>query len=108
MATTEEIAAWKRVIADQERGDETQGEFCARRGLKLETFRNWKYRLARGEGESRPAPMSFIPLKLVDRAAETASGVELEFAGGRVVRVARGFDVETLKRLVEVLEARPC
>ncbi len=83
MATTEEVAAWKHVIEDQERGDETQGEFCARRGPKLGTFRNRKHRLARFEGESRPSPMSFAPFKLVDCSAETASGVELDLGGER-------------------------
>ena len=49
LATAERVAAWRRVITEQERGDLTQGEFCAKRGLELETFRNWKYRLARVE-----------------------------------------------------------
>jgi len=112
LATTEQMAAWRRVIADQESGDETQGEFCARRGLKLETFRNWKYRLARGESSprdrGRSEPVRFVPVRVVDRGVETASGVDLVLPGGRVVRVARGFDPETLKRLMETLETRPC
>lgn len=112
LAMTEQVKAWRRVIADQESGDETQGEFCARRGLKLETFRNWKYRLAREEGspcDSGPCePVRFVPVRVVDRGVETASGIELALPGGRVVRVARGFDPETLKRLLETLETRPC
>jgi hypothetical protein len=110
VATTETVMAWRRVIADQEHGDETQGEFCARRGLKLETFRNWKYRFARGERSprGRSEPVRFVPVRVVDRGVETTSGIELALPGGRVVRVARGFDPETLKRLVETLETRPC
>ena len=112
LATAEQVAAWRRVITEQERGDLTQGEFCAKRGLELETFRNWKYRLARGERRdkvARPeAPVRFVPVRIVDRADNVASGVELALAGGRVVRVARGFDVETLRRLVEAIETRTC
>ena len=110
-ATTEQVMAWRRAIAEQARGDETQSEFCDRRGLKLESFRAWKYRLAReggAGGGAHPAAMSFVPVKLVERAVDVASGVEVALPGGRVVRVARGFDEETLKRLVETLEARPC
>jgi hypothetical protein len=112
VATSEQVAAWRRVIAEQERGDLTQGEFCAKRGLELNTFRNWKYRLARGErrdGVARPdEPVRFVPVRIVDRAADLGSGVELALSGGRVVRVARGFDVETLRRLVEAIETRTC
>ena len=112
LATAEQVAAWRRVIADQERGDQTQGEFCARRGLKLETFRNWKYRRARekrpSDQDERPEPIRFVPVRVVDRGVETSSGVELALSGGRVVRVARGFDPETLKRLIETLGTLPC
>ena len=110
-ATAEQVMAWRRVVAAQEGGDETQGEFCERRGLKLESFRAWKYRLVREEAERRdrrPPAMSFVPLKIVERSVDAPSGIELALSGGRIVRVARGFDAETLKRLVEALEASPC
>jgi hypothetical protein len=110
LASQVRLAAWRRVIAEQVRGDLTQGEFCARRGLKLETLRNRKYRLARGERPPEAGRQELqvrcVPGRLVERAADGSSGVELALAGGGgVVRVARGFDAETLTRLVEALNA---
>ena len=57
----------------------------------------------------RPATMSpvFVPLRVIDVATQAAFEVVLE--RGRVVRVLRGFDTETLRQLLAVLEEeRPC
>ena len=49
----------------------------------------------------------FVPLRVIDVATQAAFEVVLE--RGRVVRVLRGFDTETLRQLLAVLEEeRPC
>jgi hypothetical protein len=49
----------------------------------------------------------FVPLRVIDAPAPAAFEVVLE--RGRVVRVLRGFDADTLRQLLAVLEEkRPC
>ena len=49
----------------------------------------------------------FVPLRIIDVATQAAFEVVLE--RGRVVRILRGFDADTLRQLLAVLEEeRPC
>jgi len=57
---------------------------------------------------SNPKP-SFLPVHVVEsRVAEVPSGVEIVVGHGRTVRVAPGFDRQTLADVLAVLEVRPC
>jgi transposase-like protein len=52
---------------------------------------------------------SFLPVRIVqDVAAEATGGIEIVLACGRRVCVAAGFDRQTLRNVLAVLEARPC
>jgi hypothetical protein len=98
--------------------------FCERRGLNRGTMQGWVYkrghrlaveqarREARGGrvlDEQAPAP-TFLPVRLAESIPIEASGpgVEVVLGPGRRIVVAPGFDPETLRRVVAVLEGRPC
>jgi hypothetical protein len=55
---------------------------------------------------------AFLPVRVVEAAvageASDRSGVEIVIGPGRRVVIGPGFDSETLRRVVAVLEDRPC
>jgi hypothetical protein len=80
--------------------------FCARHGLATASFYNWRRVLQRRASVEQPA---FVPVQVVTAAVPTeASALEVVLSDGRVVRVAPGFDVTTLRQLLAVLEGLPC
>jgi hypothetical protein len=97
-------------------------EFCRRRGINLGTMRGWVYKQrhrlavepARCASQADPAPdeptptAAFLPIRLVEPIAPAGQGVEVVLGPGRRIVVAPGFDPETLRRVVAVLEGRPC
>jgi len=92
----------------------TARAFAARIGVKQGTLVKWKYRLAREQsarpdGLSSSRPVEFVELSTtVPHATVETSDTRLEVVceGGRSVRVPRGFDAESLRRVVDVLERR--
>ncbi len=72
-------------------------------------------REARGHGEEPPGSAlspAFLPVRVaeaaVSREASDGSGIEIVIGTGRRVMVGAGFDAETLRRVVAVLEGRTC
>lgn len=90
----------------------------ARRRLPLHTFRRRLYQaraagLARGrETPSAAVTPHFLPVTVLpDPPHQTLTPprpLELILASGRRVAVAPGFDPDTLRLLIDVLEGRPC
>ena len=72
-------------------------------------------REAQGHVDERPASAAvpaFLPVRVVQAVAggeaSDRSGVEIVIGPGRRVVIGPGFDSETLRRVVAVLEGRPC
>jgi hypothetical protein len=95
--------------------------FCRRQGINLGTMRGWVYKQGHRPAEharpashpdpapDRPTPAAaFLPVRLVEPIAPPGPGVEVVLGPTRRVVVAPGFDAETLRRVVAVLEDRPC
>ena len=79
--------------------------FCARHGLTTASFYNWRRVLERRAAEHAV----FAPVQVVaDAMPAQTTALEVVLADGRAVRVAPGFDAATLRRLLAVLEGRPC
>jgi transposase len=116
---------WRRTLRQWRRSGLSVRVFCAEHGLAEPSFYAWRRIVAQRDQESarvrakperdrlrRAVPASgdapvFVPLRVIDVAAQVALEVVLE--RGRVVRVLRGFDAETLRRLLALLEEeRPC
>jgi hypothetical protein len=98
--------------------------FCTRRGVNAKTMSGWihkpAYRAAidRARGKAAAAPVpdqarpAFLPVKVAGARARQRTpgraGVAVVIGPGRRVVVGPGFDAETLRRVVAVLEDRPC
>ena len=128
-------AEWAKRIDEWNRSGLSLQEFCRQQGINKATMSGWVYRKThkqvlenerRGEGgrQERAAksgkaktvipPHAFVPVRLrrivnsqviepTDR-----STIEVVVAGGRRVIVEKGFDADTLRRVVAALEAGSC
>jgi hypothetical protein len=98
--------------------------FCAPRGVNAKTMSGWIHKTAyraaidQARGEAAAAPVrdqarpTFLPVEVSGAGAQRGTpgraGVAVVIGPGRRVLVAPGFDAETLRRVVAVLEGRPC
>ena len=105
---------WRRMMRQWRRSGLSVRAFCAEHGLSEPSFYNWRRTIAERDerdeasvpGASRKsARPAFVPLRVIDASAM----LEVALQRGLVVRVPRGFDADTLRRLLAVLEEeRPC
>ncbi|MGE3818072.1 MAG: hypothetical protein AB7I30_01435 [Isosphaeraceae bacterium] len=98
--------------------------FCARRGVNAKTMSGWihkpAYRAAidraRSEVIAAQVPVqatpAFLPVRVADVPTRNRSparaGVAVVIGSSRRIVVTPGFDEETLRRVVAVLEDRSC
>jgi hypothetical protein len=90
-----------RLAAECEESGLSQREFCEQRGVPLKTLVRYlaRYRREqRGKNQTRWVA--------VEVGAKRGDGAELSIVltSGRRIEVTRGFDVETLRRVVVALE----
>lgn len=62
-------------MAQFERSDEGQEEFCARRDLGLSSLRHWLYRLRRERRESGKPEARFVPVVVSPATPPDGTGV---------------------------------
>jgi hypothetical protein len=128
-----QAAEWATLIDQWRQSGLSLPAFCERHGLSRGTMQNWVYKpeLKRAVDEARreaqgqataPRPVeephtpatvaAFVPVRVVETAAggeaSDRSGVEVVIGTGRRIAVRAGFDAETLRRVVAVLEGRTC
>ncbi len=113
-------ADWDAVLRDFRNSGLTHVAFCQRRGIPLHTFRRRLYQARTSETASRRAEPStapgpgpgFLPVTVLADPPRTDSTphqpLELILPHGRRLAVAPGFDADTLRRLLTVLEEPPC
>ena len=114
-------AVWAALIDDWRDSGLSLAVFCERHGLNLGTMQGWVYKKghrlaieqARSEVRDEQAlgenpSNAFLPVHLAEPIAITGPGVEVVLGPGRRIVVAPGFDTETFRRVVAVLEGRPC
>ena len=104
----EHVRAWRK-------SGETGRAYCAKRGLNLHTLWSWSARMqdekramttaSKVSTEVRMARV--VPAPRVEVAALVDDGTGVALRVGRVhIEVERGFDGETLSRVLSVLERR--
>lgn len=111
-------AFWREAIVGWADSGLAQVEFCRLRGLELATFRHYRTRLTRPAKQakrsrqalipSRPLPVcarEFVEVQLPQASASAPAALEILLANGRRIAVRAGFDSETLRSAVEVLES---
>ena len=101
---------WRGVLERWRRSGISIRAFCREEGVSEFSFYRWRKRFGAEEREGpRFVAVELVDSKVLEGTGEgSASGVELVLASGQVVRVFRGFDKETLCRVVEVLEGMGC
>lgn len=109
---------WNAILNDFRRSGLTQAEFCRRRDISLHSFRKRLYSPRRSQADSlnaHPAATAsphFLPVTILPSPIAPApappSHLELLLTDGRRIAVAPGFDADTLRRLLTVLEQTPC
>jgi hypothetical protein len=121
MAQSARARYWSALIADFRRSGLTHVEFCRRRQISIHAFRHWLYRrlpdatpAPSGPGSAptapflpvhiRPAP---IPVGDRPRDARSAPPLELVLADDRRLRIPSGFDPDSLRHVLDILEGRP-
>jgi hypothetical protein len=109
---------WNALLNDFRRSGLTQAEFCRRRQISLHSFRKHLYQpvpsnpTSSDGRSSASADHHFLPVTILPDPILSipASQPHLEFilSNGRRLAVAPGFDPQTLRRLIAVVEERPC
>ncbi len=126
-----QAAEWAALIDQWRRSGLSLPASCQQHGLSRGTMQNWVYkpelqravdqarRTAREGGSSSgdrplhsaPAP-AFLPVRVAEVTAASPppprTGVEIFLGATRRVVVGVDFDADTLRRVVAVLEGRPC
>jgi hypothetical protein len=71
-------------VAQFERGDERQADFCHQRGLGLSAFQHWLYRLRREQGVAPRSAARFVPVVVSAKATDEAVACKLRLGGTEV------------------------
>jgi hypothetical protein len=108
--------AWERRLGEFDRGGATVAAFCAREGVSVASFYQWRRKLAAGNARQRKAGASrspggevrFLPIEI----AGGTSSVEVLLPGGAKLLVP-SHEHETLRTILAALlnsqrEAEPC
>jgi hypothetical protein len=108
---TERERFWSALIEERAESGQSLREFAAARGVVAGTLAWWRSEINRREARragqtvpGRPKPKA-IPLVPVTIAESSVAPVyEVALPGGAAVRVPTGFDIDSLRRLIAVLE----
>ena len=94
---------WRDMLLLWQTSGQTIRAFCQAQRLSEPSFYAWRRRIFAQRERQQPA---FVPVRVTP--TPTASiPIELVLGGGRVVRVPPGFDADTLRNLLAVLEEVP-
>jgi hypothetical protein len=97
----------KQLVAEYEASGLGRTAFCQQRGLSLSTLARYRRRQEQTGGDASEGKR-WLAVEVSGSAAiaggEKASGLAVVVPGGRRIEVGRGFDADTLKRLLAVVE----
>lgn len=97
----------QQLVAEYEASGVGRTTFCQQRGLSLSTLARYRRRQQQAGGEAAEGNR-WLAVEVSGSAAvaggERASGVAVVLPDGRRIEVGRGFDADTLKRLLAVVE----
>jgi len=117
---------WRQMVRRWEGSGLSVRHFCNRFGLSEQSFYAWRRILTQrdhetGAGavqpgasarvEAPPEMPRFVPVRVIaddSAGSPPASGIEVVFASGTLIRVPRGVDRQTLADVIAALEQRTC
>jgi hypothetical protein len=96
----------EKLVAEYEASGLTRDVFCQQRGLSVVTLDKYRRRVQKW-ARSGAGPM--LPVDVVSStdsncAARGYGALVVESRSGRCIEVGRGFDAETLERLLTILD----
>ena len=97
----------QQLVAEYEASGLSRTAFCQQRGLSLSTLSRYRRRQEQtvgGVAEGKRWLAVEVSASGAVAGGERASGLAVELPGGRRIEVGRGFDADTLKRLLAVVE----
>jgi transposase-like protein len=94
-------AARREVVAAIRSGEISRADAARELGVSASTVRDWE------RAERTSADHRFVAVEIGDRreAPRAVAALEVALVGGRVLRVASGFDAGEVVRLVRALES---
>jgi hypothetical protein len=99
---------WSTRVAEWKASGLPGPDFATREQIDVGQLRWWKWQL--GKRKARAAS-SIVPVRIVHRIADRpklpGAGLEIVLRTGHAVRVPVGFDAETLRRVLGVLDELP-
>jgi hypothetical protein len=98
---------WRDVLRRQAASGLSVRAFCRREKLTESAFYAWRRIVAERNTEVKPTRQAsaFVPMTVIEPSARQAS-IEIELAGGRLLRLPSTISVEWLAELVRALEGR--
>jgi hypothetical protein len=90
------------VAAEYEASGLSQQAFCEQRGVTLKTLARYVTRYRRERPDNTEVPR-WVAIEVAAKRPDTAE-LCVVLDGGRRIEVKRGFDVETLRRVVTAME----
>ena len=103
--------AWREIFREQARSGQGHSAFCRERSISLHSYFWYRRRLgwprAKKAGATAPQSPKLVPVRIAANSTSSSGieAIEVVLAAGRCLRVSRGFDEETLLRLLRLLEA---
>ena len=99
----------EQLVAEYEASGLNRTAFCQQKGLSLSTLVRYRRRQQQTTGESANGNR-WLAVEISGATAvaggENASGLAVSLPGGWRIEIGRGFDPDTLKRLLVVVERR--
>jgi hypothetical protein len=99
------VAEIGALVAEYETSGLSRVNFCQSHGMSLATLSRYRKRQQRTQQEPIRTDR-WVSVDVAGAPPAPMSGLALVLWRGRRIEVGRGFDAETLRRLVEVLEPR--
>ncbi len=97
----------QELVAEYEASGLGRTAFCQQRGLSLSTLARYRKRQEQTAGEPTEGKR-WLAVEVAGSGAgeggQRTSGLAVVLPGGRRIEVGRGFDAETLQRLLAVVE----
>ncbi len=108
---------WRGHVAAHAQSGLAIEDYCVAHGLKRRTFHRWRRRFMAeaegsddaGRGSTARSKVAFAEVLVAGTQRQgDVSGIEVVLLSERRLLVGAGFDEETLRRVVSVLESVPC
>ena len=105
MSRDEHRAYWRGRVDEQAHSGMTAAAFCREHHLKVEQFYRWRRRFRHPEQDNDKTE-GFLQLIPSSKQLTQDSGIRLHFSPSLYIELQSGFDPDTLRTAIDVLQGR--